>query len=194
MKRSPVTGPRRAPKAAKAAPGDDAAAAAARALAASAGGGALGARAAAALFDAAAGPCTVGGCRRARDAPACLCRLAPAPGAHREPGLWARTPAALAGLGDDLSALHEARALVRVHAATLRRSLRARRTPADARALAPARRSPKHLRRRRASRRGCATWVRRATSTPCCSASSPTRPSARACTPRSRRRWRSSRR
>lgn len=106
MKRTAAAGPRRAPKAAKTEPEEDAGAAKARALAAAGAGGALAPAAALVILDATT-PCAPGGCRRARpDAPNCLCRLAPSAGGHREAGLWARVPAALAALGDDPSESH----------------------------------------------------------------------------------------
>ena len=101
MKRAAAPAPRRgAAKAAKAEPEDDAGAARARALTAAASGATLSGAAALAALDAVT-PCLPGGCRRTRDAPNCLCRLVPPPGGHREGGLWARVPAALATLNGE---------------------------------------------------------------------------------------------
>jgi hypothetical protein len=112
MKRSPPKAPRRTQKAAKAEPAEDVGAAKARMLAATTQGEVLTARGALVLFDAAL-PCAPGGCRRTRDAPNCLCRLVPTLGAHRDGGLWARTPPALAALGPDTTGTHrEVRARV----------------------------------------------------------------------------------
>jgi hypothetical protein len=112
MKRSPPKAARRTQKAAKVEPAEDVGAAKARTLAAATQGEALSGRGALLLFDAAAA-CAAGGCRRIRDVPNCLCRLAPALGANRDGGLWARTPPALAALGHDTSGTHrEARARV----------------------------------------------------------------------------------
>jgi hypothetical protein len=177
MKRTAAPAPRRGAKTAKAEPEDDAGVARARALNAAAAGDALSGAAALAALDAVA-PCLPGGCRRTRDAPNCLCRLVPPPGGHRDGSLWARVPAALAALNSETDTpLRKARAPP-PHA-HLARSAYARLTDMY---VHPRRRSSRSLLALR-------TWARRATSTPCCSVSSTTRPSAPAFTQRSRRCW-----
>jgi len=119
MKRDASAAPptrRGAAKAAKAEPAEDVSAARSRALTAAASGTVLSSAAALAALDGAT-PCLPGGCRRTRDVPNCLCRLAPPPGGHRDGGLWARVPAALAALnGETDTPMRKARAPARARA------------------------------------------------------------------------------